>query len=582
MCSVTGFLFSLTDTDRMTEKDKDHSPPQFRATGTQALRPGLQQAHSAHEHDHEHGHEHYHDHDDHYEGPDIEGALEDHPLWQRENVILQSVGIDIGSSGTQILFSLLHLQRQAVDLSSRYLVIARETWYESPVSLTPYKGETEIDDRALGELVDHAYNAARIHPDDIDTGVVILTGEALRRENSERIGRILSEKCGQLVCVAAGHHIEAMLAAHGSGAAQAAHDRGECVLNIDIGGGTTKLSLIDEKGRVLSTAAIHIGGRLIAVDEDGRIIRIEPAGQDHAGRAGYHWKLGDRVTGEELDRVADSMAADLIHALRDRPPVPEIAALYLTDPLEDIDQIKCMLFSGGVAEYVYDREQRDFGDLGKRLGASIRRRIRDGALPWTLLEDSQGIRATALGASEYSAQLSGNTCYISDPQGLLPRRNLQVLHTPFEFTEQFDAAQLGEAIHRQMVRFNLIGADEDLVLSLHWQGLPDYGRIRALAEGIREGLSERLQRGKALYVILDADIALTLGAVLREDCDISNGIMVIDGIALWDFDYIDLGKLRMPSATVPVTIKSLVFNDIAEGPRKHERIHARPQVPVRN
>jgi ethanolamine utilization protein EutA len=559
----------------MTQQDKDK---QYFHPAAPAAQGGLHKHGHDHKHDepHGHGHDHAHDH-----GPDVEGDIEDHPLWQRDNVILQSVGIDIGSSGTQILFSHLHLQRQAVDLSSRYMVVARETWYESPVSLTPYQGETSIDDRALGEIVDNAYNAARVDPDDIDTGVVILTGEALRRENSERIGRILSEKCGQLVCVAAGHHIEAMLAAHGSGAAQASYDRSERVLNIDIGGGTTKLSLID-KGKVLSTAAIHIGGRLLAIDDSGRIIRIEPAGQDHARRAGFDWQLGDQVSAEQLDVVADSMAEDLVHALTDRPAIPEIAALYLTDPLPEIEHINSMLFSGGVAEYIYAREQRDFGDLGKRLGAAIRKRILAGALPWKLLEDSQGIRSTALGASEYTAQLSGNTCYISDPETLLPKRNLQVLHTEFDFTELFEADKLGHAIQQQMIRFNLAGSNDDLVLSLHWQGLPDFSRISALAEGIKIGIGERISRGKPLYVILDADIALTLGAVLREDCEIENDIMVIDGIALWDFDFIDLGRVRQPSATVPVTIKSLVFNDIADGPRKHERIHARPQIPVRN
>jgi ethanolamine utilization protein EutA len=201
--------------------------------------------------------DHYHpdpDHtpDGHHVGPDYEGAIEDHPLWQRDNVTLWSVCIDIGSAGTQILFSRMHLQRQGVDLSSRYLVILRETLYQSPISLTPYRDESHIDERALGTLIDEAYRAAGLHPNDIDTGVVILTGEALRRHNAERITRILSETCGELVCATAGHHMEAMLAAHGSGAVQASYDRGERILNIDIGGGTTKLSVID-KGKILST-----------------------------------------------------------------------------------------------------------------------------------------------------------------------------------------------------------------------------------------------------------------------------------------------------------------------------------------
>jgi len=520
---------------------------------------------------------HTHHNDDHADDADYEGPIEDHPLWQRDNVILTSVGIDIGSAGTQILFSRLHLRRQGANLSSRYMVVSRETWYESPVSLTPYESETLIDARALGALVDDAYHMARIHPEDIDTGVVILTGEALRRDNSERIARILSEKCGELVCVAAGHHMEAMLAAHGSGAVQASYDRNERVLNIDIGGGTTKLGVI-EKGTVLATAAIHIGGRLLAINAEGSLERLDPAGQAHARRAGFTWKVGDKVGGTELDKVAESMADDLVATLIQPTPTGDIKSLYLTDPITDMDGIDSMIFSGGVAEFVYAREDRDFGDLGKRLGHALRRRIDAGALPWTLLPDSQGIRATALGASEYSAQLSGNTGYISDPDILLPRRNVQVLHAEFDFTGSFSPADLAEAIRKQLQSFDLVGTESDLVLALHWRGSPDFLRVKGLAEGIIKGLSERIARGKPVYVILDADIAMNLGSILREDFAISNGIMVVDGIALWNFDYIDLGKVRMPSNTVPVMIKSLVFKDVPQGPRRHERVHHQPDA----
>lgn len=528
-----------------------------------------------HDTDHDHHHHHYnpdpaHTDEEHYVGPDFEGPIEDHPLWQRENVTLVSVGIDIGSAGTQILFSRLHLKRQSVDLSSRYLVVSRETWYESPVSLTPYEDETHIDARALGEIVDDAYATAHIHPDDIDTGVVILTGEALRRANSERIGQILSEKCGELVCVAAGHHMEAMLAAHGSGAVEAAHDRHERVINVDIGGGTTKLSIIDQ-GRVLETAALHIGGRLIAVDTDFVVRRLEPAGILHARRAGLQLKLGDKVTPEQLDAVAESMTDDLISALVDPEPAASIMDLYLTDPVSGFQDINSVVFSGGVAEFIYDREQRDFGDLGIRLGKAIRQRLQSGKLPWQLIEDSQGIRATVLGASEYSTQLSGNTGYISDPASLLPRRNLQVVHTPFEFADSFEGAALAAAIHDNLVNFDLVGTDADIVLAFHWQGHPDYQRVRALAEGIREGIAERIDRGMPVFVILDADIAMNLGTVLQEDLSISNDMMVIDGVALWNFDFIDLGRMREPSNTVPVMIKSLVFKDVTDGKHRFER-----------
>lgn len=533
-----------------------------------------------HEHAHEHPHGHHadpgHTHDDHLIDTD-EGPIEENPLWQRDNVTLVSVGIDVGSAGTQILFSRLHLRRQAVDLSSRYLVVERETWFESPVSLTPYRSETEIDDRALGAIVDEAYRDAGIHPDAIHTGVVILTGEALRRRNSERITRILSEKCGELVCATAGHHMEALLAAHGSGAAQASHDRHERVLNVDIGGGTTKFSVLDN-GKPITTAAVHIGGRLIAFSDQNIIQRLEPAGREHALRCGFDWTVGTRVTAAQLDAVADSMAADLIAVLTDPAPPRVVRQLYLTDPVAYLDEVASMVFSGGVAEFVYQRESRDFGDLGRRLGQAIRKRIDGGALPWELLLDSRGIRATALGASEYTAQLSGNTGYISNEAALLPRRNIQSLRPEFDFsTAVIDDTALSHAICDHMVRFDVANSEADLVFAFHWEGGPEFSRVSALARGIIKGLAERIARGKAIYVIVDADIAMNLGAILKEDFELPNDVLVIDGVALWDFDYIDLGTTRQPSNTVPVTIKSLVFSDVSDGIHRLEHIHHKPR-----
>ena len=513
--------------------------------------------------------------EDQHLGPDYDGPIEDHPLWQRDNVTLTSVGVDIGSAGTQILFSRMHLHRQSVDLSSRYLVVRRETWYESPVQLTPYRSETLIDARALGAIVDAAYRAGKVHPDEIDTGVVILTGEALRRENSERIARILSEKCGELVCATAGHHMEAMLAAHGSGAVQASYDRRDCVLNVDIGGGTTKLSVI-EAGKVVSTAAIHIGGRLLVRGNNGRLARLDPAGRTHAKHAGFLWHVDDEVTDEQLDRVAVSMADILVKALTEPTLQSDVKDLYLTEPIAGLEKISSVVFSGGVAEFIYQREARDFGDLGKRLGEELHRRVDSGELPWRLLPDSHGIRSTALGASEFTAQLSGNTSYISDPETLLPRRNVQVVRPDFDFTEDFDSDRLAEAIRRHTTRFDVADSDVDVVLAFHWQGVPAFRRIAALAEGIRRGIASRVARGQPIYVILDADIAMNLGAIFREDLGIDNEVLVIDGIALWDFDYIDLGRMRRPSGTVPVAIKSLVFHDVADGPAPHQRVHHKP------
>jgi ethanolamine utilization protein EutA len=518
-----------------------------------------------------HQHEGVADHDhDHFEF-DEDGPLEQNPIWIQDHVTLVSVGIDIGSSGTQVIFSRINLRRYGEDLTSRYYVVSRETLFQSPVALTPYSSEERIDDAALGRIIDQAYEAAGLHPDKIDTGVVILTGEALRRENAQGIAGVLAEQGGEFVCATAGHHMESLLAAYGSGAARISHDENKRILNIDIGGGTTKLGVV-EKGYVIATAAVHIGGRLQVV-EDGKIVRLDPAGRYHARQAGFSWNRGDVVNPDDLDKVADSMADALVAALTQRPMPHAVEHLYLTDPIMDFGRIDAIMFSGGVAEYIYQREDRDFGDMGRRLGRAIRARVESGALPWPMLPAGECIRATALGASEYSVQLSGNTSYITKPGELLPRRNLQVLQPAFPCEDVIDPDKLAKAIRGHFTAFDLVEGEGEVALAMRWQGVPSYERISAFAEGIRHGLATTIERKKPIYIMLDGDIAQTLGAILREELLVESEILAIDGVMLRDFDYIDLGRIRMPSYTVPVTIKSLVFSEDPRAARPHQRLH---------
>jgi ethanolamine utilization protein EutA len=515
---------------------------------------------------HEHGPDADHDHDVIDPGP-----LEENPIWQQDNVFLRSVGIDVGSAGTQVVFSGVHMRRHGEDLTSRYVVVARETLYESPVELTPYADGHRIDAAALGTIIDDAYAAAGIAPGAVDTGVVILTGEALRRENAEGIAAILAEKGGEFVTATAGNHMEAMLAAYGSGAAAASFETGKRILNIDIGGGTTKLAIV-EKGRVMETAAIHIGGRLIVV-EDGRVARLDPAGAHHAERAGFRCRVGSEAGDDDLPKNASGMAALLEAVLGPEPPADALV-LYLTDPPKSLGGIDGIMVSGGVGEYVYERETRDFGDLGRHLGWALREKAEAGALGAPLLPAGACIRATALGASEYSVQLSGSTGCITRPGKLLPRRNLQVVKPDIDLSGEIDPRAVADAIGQHLVAFDLDQTDES-VLAFQWFGQPEYQRIRAFADGIASGMAGWIAAGKPLYLMLDGDIAQTLGAILRDEIKVGVEMLVIDGILLRDFDYIDLGRIRVPSLTVPVTIKSLIFREQSGEARRPERIHHR-------
>jgi ethanolamine utilization protein EutA len=516
-------------------------------------------------HSHEDGEaDHDHDHDD--VGGEYDPTTSS--LWLQDNLTLLSVGIDIGSAGTQAIFSNLHLRRLSEALTSRYYVVGRETIYQSPIALTPYLSEERIDDHAVGQIIDAAYKAAGVHPDNVDTGAVILTGEALRRDNAKAIADVLAEVGGEFVCAAAGHHMESMLAAYGSGAAKASHDRGMVLLNVDIGGGTTKLAVV-ENGKVVHTAAIHLGGRLAVIDADGRLTRLDPAGKRLAALAGCEWTLGGTVTEDELRRVASWMADALVSALTLDAPSSDIEELWLTGPLDALGGIAGAMFSGGVSEYVYGREDQDFGDLGRRFGHAIRERLESGRFPFALLPAGECIRATAFGASEYSVQLSGNTVFVSSPRELLPRKNLQVIQPRLALGDTIDAGEVATAIRDHFRSFDLVEGESEVALAFRWRGAPAYARLGAFARGVAAGLPRTIAAAKPLFIVLDGDVAQTLGSLLKDELGIASEVLVLDGISLWDFDYIDLGRVRMPSFTVPVTIKSLVFNEDPRVPHSH-------------
>jgi ethanolamine utilization protein EutA len=494
-----------------------------------------------------------HDHD----AQELE-AEEDHPLWKLDTITLTSVGIDVGTATSQVIFSRLVLRRLGRQLSSRFEVTERKTLYLSPVHFTPYSSDRErIDEQELARLVDSAYKQAGIGPDEVDTGAIILTGEAIRRDNARAIADLFAADRGTFVCASAGHNFEALLAAHGSGAVALSADREWRVLNIDIGGGTTKLALA-ECGHVFSTAAFHIGGRLIATDGNGSIAILEPGGKNLAQQVGFDWQIGERIMTEQLDRVSDHMASAVLALVQQEKPPMEFDRLWLTRPLASAKSYDAVVFSGGVGEYVYGKQSQSFADLGAPLGKALRRRIENGALAWPLAPARECIRATVMGAAQHTIQVSGNTIHRS-ADALLPRKNLQVLRPAVDLTDNIHPPALAHAIASHFQTFDLKEGEADVALVFHWAGPPAAIRIAAFCQGLIEGLPRTLKNGRPIYLVFDHDLAGLVGNILRHDFDVRNDILAIDGVALHDFDFIDLGKVLEPSGTVPVTIKSLVF-----------------------
>ena len=192
------------------------------------------------------------------------------------------------------------------------------------------------------------------------------------------------------------------------------------------------------------------------------------------------------------------------------------------------------------------------------IGGALRSKIYENGFPYPVLPAGECIRATVIGASSYSLQVSGNTIHLSHPS-LLPRKNLQVLHPLCDLSGDIESEMIARAIHDHFAMFDIIEGEAEAALAFRWQGLPSYERVSAFARGIKQGLAETIKQGRAIFIVLDGDIAQTLGILLKEEGNIESGILVIDGIILQDFDFIDIGRMLEPSHTVPVTVKSLVF-----------------------
>jgi ethanolamine utilization protein EutA len=350
------------------------------------------------------------------------------------------------------------------------------------------------------------------------------------------------------------------MAAQGSGAVYISRDPIQTVLNVDIGGGTSKLALVRD-GEVLETAAINVGGRLIAFDHDGKISRIEPSARLVAEELGIELALGRPLGPNDQQRLAERLADCLMQLIRREPFAGLTEQLLLTAPLSSSLTVEAVTFSGGVAEYIYDREQRDFGDLARYLAESIRERIAADQLPAPFYGVGERIRATVMGASQFTVQVSGDTISISRTE-LLPIHNLQVLYPRLPEREEVRPEELREAIQSSFARFDLKEGKQPVALAMSWRGSPRYQHLRNLADGIVQGLPNTLAAGLPLVLVFSHDFGRIIGEILRNELEIRNDVISIDGIHLEEFDFIDIGDVIQPAFVVPVVVKSLVFPEV--------------------
>lgn len=521
---------------------------------TEGTTSGAVHRHGDRLHTHEHDHAgHHHDHDHQHGNSELAAAH----LWSLDNVVLTTIGIDVGSSTSHFMLGRVHLRREASTAASRFEVVSREIVWRSPVRLTPYRDDGTIDAGELADFLATGYRDAGIAAADIDAGAVILTGEALKRRNARALAEAFAAEAGTFVCASAGHHMEAVLAAHGSGAAARSLGTSEALLNVDMGGGTTKLALVSG-GDVTATVAVAVGARLIVTDAAGRIVRLETPAVELASALGIELRPGDVLAAADRARIVDRMVGVVAGLVARRGPDELTRALLVTeswDAAAAAAPVDALTLSGGVAEFFYSREAGDFGDLGRDLAAGLRAAFAAAALP--VREPEQGIRATVVGASQFTVQLSGNTILISAPQRL-PLRNVPVVRPAFALGAEIDAGAVAEQVRRALSR-----SDHDdalpVAVAFAWSGPPSYARVSAVARGIASALAPRVAAGAPILLAIDGDVALTMGRILRDEVVPGTDVIAIDGLRLQDLDYVDLGTVHEPAGVVPVTIKSLLF-----------------------
>jgi ethanolamine utilization protein EutA len=465
-----------------------------------------------------------------------------------DEIRLLSVGVDIGSSTSHLVFARIVLER----LDHRYVVSEREAFYQSEILLTPYTEANTIDAEALGEFIAHAYKDAMVTPEEIDTGALILTGVAVERRNARRIGELFAREAGKLVAVSAGDSLETVMAAHGSGAVARSIRESVAVMNVDVGGGTSKIAVAVD-GRVAAVTALDVGARLVCLDADATITRVEAAGRRFGSALGLTLEPGTRLARAAIEGLTARMADCLLEAIGGGSPAIAGAPLLRLPPLNWGGAVGALTFSGGVSEYIYGREPADYGDLGPALAANIRARAAAFGVP--MVAPAEHIRATVIGAAQYTTQVSGSTIFVSPPDAL-PLRNLPVIAPPFAFAEEIDARAIAAAIRTLAGQLERSGR---LALFVPWRGSATFARLDAFCRGVVDGLAGVLAPDAPIVLAGDSDVGGLLGIHLRSELKVANPVVSVDGLELKDFDYIDIGALLENSGAVPVAIKSLVF-----------------------
>lgn len=477
-----------------------------------------------------------------------------------DKTAILSVGIDVGTSTTQVVFSKLQMDNAGGYFSvPRVAIVDKEVVYKSEVYMTPLKTDVLIDTDALRDIVAAEFRKAGYRPEDTDSGAVIITGESARKENSDAVLKSLSDFAGDFVVSAAGPDMESLIAGKGSGAWQYSMDHHCRVANLDIGGGTTNVVLFED-GETLARGCLDIGGRLICMNPQGIITKVSPAAAVMAQAAGVSVSVGDRCDELKLTVVTRQMAAALNAYLGvGTKDIDAILRKIKTPGSSDFpvpEKVQAVFFSGGVADLIY-HESADtwaYGDIGVLLGRAIResRLFTD----FQKMEPGETIRATVVGAGTYTTTISGSTITYSDD--IFPLKNIPVIKLDEELQEACFAGETEPVIRR--IQWVLGQNDEEhFILAMPGKRNPGYMEMKRASASIRQIMDRVQPPGEPILLVIESDIAKAMGQMIRQQPDLKRQVVAIDSIHVEDGEYVDMGKPMMNGMVIPVVVKTLIF-----------------------
>ena len=470
---------------------------------------------------------------------------------------LLSVGIDIGTSTTQLVISRLTLENRAGPFSVPRIAIGeKEVLYRSAIHFTPLLSETEIDAEGVRDIVAEEYRKSGFRQADISTGAVIITGETARKENARQVLAALSDFAGDFVVATAGPDLESILAARGAGIDEYSKEHHKKILHFDIGGGTSNLALYDS-GTPVATGCLDVGGRLVKIERE-RVTYVSPA-LERLGAAvpGVPIpRVGDRAEESSLRPAVSALTGALEQAAGLAAADGLLPALMTRDtswtPPAGVDGVS---FSGGVADCIWSPPEDAFayGDMGVLLGRAI------AASPAFrragIVRGAETIRATVVGAGSHSTQVSGSTIFYRNVE--FPLKNLPVLRLTEDEERSGDA--LASALRDKAGWFADQGGMTQIALSLRGEPNPAYGRIRDLARGIQSGMEPLLERGMFPVIAVERDMAKVLGQTLWPMLGAEGALLCLDGVSAGSGDYLDIGAPVAGGAVLPVVVKTLAF-----------------------